>query len=350
MPDLEIPQPLVLDQEVAQDPYMGRVQRFVARVAIASAVGVGLAGDTGNHHLDALYDNPFHATAVTLQIPEADATANTEIHFGDIRDDQGVKADFSQVSTKHITPNVFLQKLVTTEDPDQIGFGLAPPNIANRTKFKEWVDSKTQNPEIQAQAGITDMNTATPKDLIKLSTAIVDADTRYYYGDDKFDDQLAAMDKIYATPMDETLEKGGQLECEGFSSATEAVFNTLKTEYPQLTNTYMVSASAPAAGHMWNLAVQVEEPDKATAVFVDSTTASTSYKEGPGTNLGAIQFMGDLGDKKLVPNTVLTDEINDYTKQVGGAANLTSWDTTELDARNFALQVAAEPGAQTNQP
>jgi len=298
-------------------PSFGQRLQSLAKIALIAAVVSGPSGDHAHRHPADLYDNPYHPQGVTFDIDSGSQI--TTIHFGDIRDTSA----FSEPETPTVKPGSFLQRLITTDDPFEGRLGLAPSKIANPTTFKNWIDAERQNPELEAQANIAPNELhPTPQQLIKLTTAIVNEKTHYGY-------DIPVVESNYKKPMDQNLEQGRPLDCEGFSGATEAVFNVLKTEYPEeLNNTYLVTASGPAAGHVWNEAIQVESPTQASVSFVDSTVASKTYNDGPRTQLGGLQFLTDISriDKNLAPDEVTLPLIVDYLKNT----ELTSMDKDAL--------------------
>lgn len=228
-----------------------RFQRPIVLGAIALSAlsfGMGLKGD--RYVAQPESDRP--AATFTLQGGE-------QISFLQWKDMQAK-------ATHQIIPDQEIQRLVSSRDPFFEELGLDPSKIENRQAFSEWVQNQLQTNKRVGQLGKLPAQ-MDGRELVTASALITADNLKYSWDAD-------ANAKTDRQPMDKILMEHLPAECETYTATQQAIFNELKSIYPEkLANTYLVENEIikGTVMHYVNAVVEVESPQRASLAFIDPT-------------------------------------------------------------------------------
>jgi hypothetical protein len=268
-----------------------QLKRRIQQLAAVGLTSLALLGaDKAANQIDTNTSKPI-TTGVEIATP----TEETEFTIGQTHF-TFKELPHEEKPAEHIQPSTELQKIITTETPLMETLGLDSKRIQDEKEFTKWIMDNMKDPSIQEIAGITDLKNPTPDQLVKLASAIVIANESY---DENA--SLEDLDTIYRQPIDKNLREKIPMQCEGYSSATLAVFDKLKQMYPDtLTNTYMTSQSAIQADHTWTTVFTVNGPDNATISYVDPAADDPDWEKGHLVKIGIVALFDGFYDKGLV--------------------------------------------------
>jgi|GEM_PF-4321608 len=316
LPDEQLyEQPPVIntDREQVVGPIHTREQRLWAfhrspfgKMSTALATAMVLAADHSGSASYTFIENPDKEPGISRSIVADgahDLSLKVENKGGSAADIH--LADWSRMTpisslpgSAPIQPNEVLKEMITKNEPLTDEIGLTPANIEHRDAFSQWVAGQANRSDLKELLGIQSGQKLTSRQIVDLAGAVVIANADY-------DTRHDATTPYYKVPLDVTLMNNGQgiLQCEGFASATVAVFNVLKEIYPdELKNTYMTTQSGIEEGHVWDLVTELVGPSEASMAFLDPTAADPSYKNEP---------VDDLNDVTKLLEGLVTKEIID---------------------------------------
>lgn len=300
------------DPEQAAGPIHTREQRLwrfhqtpFGRMGTALAMALVLGADQSGSASSVFVENHDKEPGISRSIVsdgvhdlslkvENKGGSAAEIHLADWRRMTPIS---SLPGSAPIQPNEVLEEMVTKNEPLTDEIGLTPAKIEHTDAFSQWVADQSNRPDLKESLGIRSDQKITPRQLVDLSGAIVIANVDY-------DTEHDTTTPYYKVPLDITLmdNEQGILQCEGFASATVAVFDELKKMYPdELKNTYMTTQSGIEEGHVWDVVAQVEGPGEASMAVLDVTAADPSYKKEPVDDLNDVtKWIEDLWDKGII--------------------------------------------------
>lgn len=241
-----------------------------------------------------------------LRVEDGDTVAT--LHLTDWEDTTAFSSEAGELP---IEPNALLESMITKNNPLTDDLGLTPPEIKNESLFNQWVEDQSQRKDLLALLGTDPDSTKNPRQLVDLAASIVMANVDYHFG--------SIASNNYDKPMDENLMEGRNLQCEGYSAATLAVFNELKKLHPDvLKNTYMTTQSGIMEGHMWGFVVQIESSHEASVAFIDATADDPSYSETePEIQLGFVELIEGLFDARIIDDKVFRALVEQYQQKQG---------------------------------
>jgi hypothetical protein len=231
-------------------------------------------------------------TSAMSIVAEANPDApNVSLHLGSgeqaitlkLDDWNSSPTDLSQTEQPAIEPSDVLQKFITTQEPLTDKLGLTPANLEHPEAFTQWVQHQAQRTDLLEALHIQAGEPHTAHQLVNLSAAIVMSNVDYETNHIELG--TLTLDEIaervnYHKPIDKILSEHLPIQCEGYASATKAVFDELKKLFPkELQNTYMTTQSGIMEGHVWDLVMQVQKHDTASMAFIDATADDPSYSE-----------------------------------------------------------------------
>lgn len=292
------------EEEKVTEPWMARLHRVWGKVGPLIGFTLLAAGAWGiKKFVDEVDESMFGTATETMTLDDAKVTYT----------------DFKTLPEsppkEPIKPTASGLRRIINEDYRLLGIETKNQNLVSSPEnFKLWIEGETANPDVLAQAGISEIGAATSKDLVEIAVAIVAKNLSFDEGtleaekSTDVDQALAADEQLQRTvdtePVDKILMNHIPVVCRHYSTCVKEVFKVLKGLYPEkLTNVYVKRSISYSMSHSWNIVLFVDKPDAATAAFIDPTlldnpdygSIETKMRQSEENFLGLIESFQSTG-------------------------------------------------------